>query len=173
MDDLPLPQEFNDLIDVGIVTEPQNVVVGNPSFLLCCQVLRQIGDGIALDLHGRGCIGPAGSCRREHAGAVVYEIGCKAAVFNLGVRQVSGQLVNDGADHLQVPQLFGTCLRNQMTPISRLSSAYAAGKGGASMKQMQYAKLTEIKNNEMAPGEGFLRHLKACLLQILQREMGK
>ena len=32
--DLPLPQELDDVVDVGIVTEPQDVVVGYPCLLL-------------------------------------------------------------------------------------------------------------------------------------------
>jgi len=41
------------------------------------------------------------------------------------------------------------------------------------MKQVQYAKLTEIKKQDESVGADFLRHLEACLLQILQRELEK
>ena len=41
------------------------------------------------------------------------------------------------------------------------------------MKQVQYAKLTEIKKQNEPVGANFLRYLEACLLQILQRELEK
>ena len=34
VDDLPLPEEFDDIVDIGIVTQPQNVVIGDPGLLL-------------------------------------------------------------------------------------------------------------------------------------------
>lgn len=34
MDDLPLPEEFDDVIDIGIVAQAQNVVIGDPRLLL-------------------------------------------------------------------------------------------------------------------------------------------
>jgi len=41
------------------------------------------------------------------------------------------------------------------------------------MKQVQYTKLTEIKKQDETVNEDFLRHLKACLLQIIQRDLHK
>lgn len=34
MDDLPFPEEFDDVIDIGIIAQAQNVVVGDPRLLL-------------------------------------------------------------------------------------------------------------------------------------------
>ena len=34
MNDLPLPQEFDDIVDVRIVGKPQDIVIGDPSLLL-------------------------------------------------------------------------------------------------------------------------------------------
>ena len=34
MDDLPFPEEFDDVVDVGIVAEPEDVVIGDPGLLL-------------------------------------------------------------------------------------------------------------------------------------------
>ena len=34
MDDLPFPEEFDDVVDVGIVAKPQNVVIGDPGLQL-------------------------------------------------------------------------------------------------------------------------------------------
>ena len=33
MDDLPLTEEFDDVIDIRVIRKPQDVVVGNPSLL--------------------------------------------------------------------------------------------------------------------------------------------
>ena len=34
MDDLPLPEELDYIVDIGIIAQPQNVVIGDPGFLL-------------------------------------------------------------------------------------------------------------------------------------------
>ena len=36
MDDFALPQELDGLADIGIVDQPQDVVVGRARLLLCC-----------------------------------------------------------------------------------------------------------------------------------------
>ncbi len=36
VDDFPLPQEFDDIVHIGIIGQPQNIVIGGPGFLLCC-----------------------------------------------------------------------------------------------------------------------------------------
>ena len=71
------------------------------------KIFRQIGNGVALDGHGRGIPGEA--CRRRWINpyGVVHEIGRKGRVTELIVLQIPGQLVDDGPDHFQVPQLFG------------------------------------------------------------------
>lgn len=38
--DLPLPQEFDDIVHVRIITEAKNVVVGDTGFLLWCDLVR-------------------------------------------------------------------------------------------------------------------------------------
>lgn len=34
MDDLPFPEELDDIIDIGVVAQAQNVVIGDPRLLL-------------------------------------------------------------------------------------------------------------------------------------------
>ena len=75
---------------------------------ICCQVLCQIGDGIAADLDAGCGPGRTGGCGGVDAGGVVDKIGVEAGGFDLILRQVPGQLVDDGADHLQVPQFLCT-----------------------------------------------------------------
>ena len=55
----------------------------------------------------RGGPGVAGGELGKDPGGVVHEVGLKAGVLDLLLRQVSGQLVDDGPHHLQVPQLLG------------------------------------------------------------------
>ena len=48
VDDFPGTQEFNDVVDIRIVGEPQNIVVGDAGLLLCCDrtgtTLEMAGD---------------------------------------------------------------------------------------------------------------------------------
>lgn len=42
--DLPLPQEPDNVVDVRVVAQAQNVVIGEPSLLLCCNHIRTTFD---------------------------------------------------------------------------------------------------------------------------------
>ena len=48
VDNLALAEEFDNVVDVGIVTEAQDVIVGNPCLLLGGEVLVEVGKGISL-----------------------------------------------------------------------------------------------------------------------------
>lgn len=37
VNDLPFPQEFNDIINVRIIGQTQDIVIGDAGFLLCCK----------------------------------------------------------------------------------------------------------------------------------------
>ena len=105
---LSLAQEFDDFIYVRIITEPKNVIICCPGFLLRCQILRQIRDGITLDRHG--CRRPwEPRCRsRIDSRGVVDKIWCEIAVFYLRIGQFTSELVNNRTDHFQMTQLFCT-----------------------------------------------------------------
>lgn len=107
VDDFPLPQKADNVVYVRVITEAENVVIGHPGFLLSREIFRQIGNGVALDGHGRGIPGEARRRRGIDPYGVVHEIGRKGRVTELIVLQIPGQLVDDGPDHFQVPQLFG------------------------------------------------------------------
>ena len=62
------------------------------------QILGQVGDRIAGDLHSSG--GPGGA-------------GGKACGFDLLLAEVSGQLMDNGPNHFQVPKLLGPDVRQQ------------------------------------------------------------
>ena len=36
VDDLPFPQEFDHIVDIRIIGQPQNVIVSYAGFLFCC-----------------------------------------------------------------------------------------------------------------------------------------
>jgi len=107
VDDLPFPQEADNVVYVRVVAEAEDVVIGHPGLLFGGQVLRQVGDGVTLDGHGRGIPGEARGCRGVDTYGVVHEIGRERGVTELIVLQIPGQLVNDGPDHFQMAQFFG------------------------------------------------------------------
>ena len=72
------------------------------------KILGEVGDGVAGDLHGGGRPGAAGGELREHAGGVIQKIGVKAGGLDLLLGQIPGQLMNQCADHLQMPQFLCT-----------------------------------------------------------------
>ena len=55
MHDLPGPQELDDVVDVRVVGQAQDVVIGDPGLLLGGQVLRQVGDQVALEIGRASC----------------------------------------------------------------------------------------------------------------------
>ena len=104
--DLTRTQELDDIADVRIIGKAENIVVGHARLLLCCKVLCQVGDGVARNLHGAGGPRRAGGKLREDAGRVVDKIGGEARLADLLLRQIARELVDNGADHLKMPQLL-------------------------------------------------------------------
>ena len=113
MDDLPGPEELDDVVDVRIVGEAQDVVVGDTGLLLGGQILRQVGDQVALHRHAGGAVREAGGGGGVHAGGPVHKIRVKARGPDLLLGEVPGQLVDDGADHLQMAQLLSADVGQQ------------------------------------------------------------
>ena len=93
------------------------------------QILCQVGNGVALDGHTCGGPGEAGGGGGVHTGAVVDEVGREGGVLELSIRQLPGQLMDDGANHFQMPQLFGAYIGVKLahlpknTTISWISTA--------------------------------------------------
>ena len=83
---------------------------------ICCHVLCQVADDVALYADSGGIPGGAGRGGGVDAGGVVYKVGGKAALPHLLIVQVAGQLVDDGADHLQVAQFLSTYIGVKMAP---------------------------------------------------------
>lgn len=110
VDYLPGPEKFDDVVDVRIVTQTEDVVVGDPCFLLCGKVFREVGDQIALHRHTGCAPGKAGGGSRVDTGGTVYEVRVKSSSLDLVFRQIPGQLVDDSANHLQMAQFLSTCI---------------------------------------------------------------
>ena len=110
MHDFPFTKELDYIIHIRIVTEPQDVIIGDPRFLFSGQILHKIRHGIALDSHTGRVPWTAGGGGGIHTDGVVNEIGCETSLFDLAVVQIPRQLMHDRTDHFQVSQFFCTCI---------------------------------------------------------------
>lgn len=81
--DLPLPKEFDYIIHIRVIRQPQNVVVGYACFLLRRQVFHQICHGVALDLEHTGIVDTAGCWIGEYPCGMVHEVWRKGRILNL------------------------------------------------------------------------------------------
>ena len=107
VDDLPLPQEADDVVYVGIIAETQDVIVCDAGFLFRGKVLGEVGDHVAGGLHASRAPWEAGSGGGVDAGGVVYKVGGEGGVIaHLLVAQVPGELMDQGGYHLHVAQLL-------------------------------------------------------------------
>lgn len=113
MHDFPRPQELDDVVDIRVVGQTQDVVIGDPGLLLGGQILRQIGDQVALHSHRRSVPREAGGGGRINTGGVVHEVRLVSGLLDLLRRHASGQLMNDGANNLEVPELLHADVRQQ------------------------------------------------------------
>ena len=117
VDDLPLPEEADDVIDVGVVAEPEDVVIGDSGLLFCGHIFAEVTDHVALDADAGGIPREAGGGSGVDAGGVIHKIRGKGrTAADLLVGEIPGELVDDGADHLQVPQLLGAYRGTKMAP---------------------------------------------------------
>lgn len=99
---LPLPQEADWVTYLRILNHAEDVIVGNPGFLLCCQILKQIRNWIALRLEFTGIEGDAASSLRPESGGVVNIVRTKAGFLDFLWRQIPGQLVDNSSDNFKV-----------------------------------------------------------------------
>ena len=107
-------QEFNRLAHIRFFDQAQDVFIGRTGFLLCCQILRQVGDGISLHLKFTGIKRNASGGGWPYADGVIHVVGGKAAFFYLFHGKIAGKLVYDCRNHFQMSQFFGAyiVLRN-------------------------------------------------------------
>ena len=89
------------------------------------QILGQISDQIALAGHTGGAVGEPGGSGGIHARCAVHKISVEPGGLDLLIREVPGQLVDDGANHFQMPKF--------VRPIRLSAEAAPAGAGTASV----------------------------------------
>ena len=96
---------------------------------ICGKILSEVRDGIAGDLHGGGRPGAAGGKLREHTGGVIHKIGVEAGLLDLIYREVPRELMDDGADHLKMPQLLcADCGSPRATSAKKPCAARVTGR---------------------------------------------
>ena len=103
MDDLSGPEKFDDIVYIRIIGEAQDIIIGDSSLLLCRQIFCKVGDQVALHRHAGGAPGEARRSSGINTGSPVYKIGVKARSADLFLSQISGELVYNRTNHLQVP----------------------------------------------------------------------
>ena len=108
MDYFPFPQETNGGDDIRVINQPQDIIIGGARLLLGSHILGKVGDGVTGGLEGSSRERHTACRLRPDAGGVIHKIGCKAGILDLLDGEVFGKLMDDGANHLQVRQLFGT-----------------------------------------------------------------
>lgn len=98
-----------------LIIFPVLLSLGNRS--ICCHILSQISDGIALDANTRSIPRSARRSGGIDPCCVVHKIGSKArVVLELLVGKVPCQLMDNGGNHLHVAQFFRTYRRVKMEP---------------------------------------------------------
>ena len=124
VDDFPLPEEADDVIDVGVVAEPEDVVIGDSGLLFCGHIFAEVTDHVALDADAGGIPREAGGGSGVDAGGVIHKIRGKGrTAADLLVGELPGELVDDGADHLQVAQFLGAYKGVKMEPQTEAACA--------------------------------------------------
>lgn len=100
--DFPLPQELDRVADIGVIAQPENVVVGAPCLLLCRHILGQVGDRIPLGLEIGSRERYAGGTLGIQSEGVVYEVRVESGFLDLFRCQPVSQLVQDRGNHLDM-----------------------------------------------------------------------
>ena len=116
VNDLAFAKETNDIVHIGVIGETENVVIGDAGFLLGGQILREIGNHIAFDLHTGGTPGETGGGSGINAGGMIDEIGGKICHAGILVGEITGQLIDHGTNHLQMAQFLSTCIVLKIAP---------------------------------------------------------
>ena len=100
VDDLPGSEELDGFTDIRILDQAQNVVVGGAGFLFRSHTFVQICDDVSFYLKFTGIEGHTACCLRPDTNGVIHIIIGKSAFLDLFHGEVTGQLVNDGAQKL-------------------------------------------------------------------------
>lgn len=109
MHDFTLPEEADDVVDIGVIRETQDVVIGRACLLFGAHILGEIGDNVALDSDRSGGPGSAAGKLGIDPCGVIDKIGIKARFFDFFDAHIAGQLMHQRTYHLQMAQFFRTC----------------------------------------------------------------
>ncbi len=102
MNHFPLSQEANGIRHLRILYQAQNIVVGDSCFLFCCQILMKICDRISFGLKFTSIKWNPSCGLGPKAGGVINVVGPKSRFFNLFHSKVSGKLMDNSADNLEM-----------------------------------------------------------------------
>ena len=136
------PEEITKIIKSQIKNYENHIVQEEVGTVLV------VGDGIARDLHRRRRPRIAGGELREYAGRVVNEIGIEAGLLDLIYREVPRELMDDGADHFQMSELF-------CTHVVEYSGYFSVRHGTALRKVAQ-------RSSELAVRTSVLTYYELC-----------
>lgn len=113
---LALAEEFNYFVDVGVVAQPQNIVVCGAGFLLCRKIFDEVGDrvGFGLEIRRRER-NSRGVCGVDRV--AVVDIVSAGAVLVKALRALAvGKLTYYAADDLQMGKLVSSMMLSIDTP---------------------------------------------------------
>ena len=106
MNYLTFTKKLDRVTDIGIVSKPENVVIGQAGFLLSSKVFVYISNSVTGTLERIRRKWYTRGGYRVNACSVVNKIGVKATVFYLLEGEVTGQLIDNSADHFDVGKFF-------------------------------------------------------------------
>lgn len=108
VDDLPCAEVFDRICNLLILHQAENVVIGGAGFLLCSQIFRQVGDGIALGLELTGIEGDTSCSLGPDRSCVVNIVRSEACGLQFLCGETFGKLLDDRGHDLKVCQLLRT-----------------------------------------------------------------
>ena len=108
MHDLALAKVLDGILDIGIVHQFQDIIVGGARLLLGRHILDEIGNRIALGLQIRRREGDASRRGGINTDRMIDKISIKALADDLIRRKMARQLGNDRADNFKMGKLLGT-----------------------------------------------------------------
>ncbi len=90
MHDFAGSQELDYIINIRVITEPENVIIGDSRFLLRRQIFRQIGNQITLYLHRCSAPWEAGCGNGVDTCGMIHKICVKTAGLQLLLGEIFG-----------------------------------------------------------------------------------
>ena len=171
MNDLPFPEEFDHIVHIRVIGKPQNIIVGHTRLLFSSQIFHQVCHRIALYLHGRCAPGKTGSRCGIYACGMIHKVRSKCRILNLGILQISGQLMHDGSDHLQMTQFFCPCIRfkKELPQVLFPGQLHKNKQGGNAMKMsFRFAGVDGPHSVSAENNADFLLHIQQAVLLSLK-----